>query len=118
MPACSGTLMSISRRAICLLLRIAPSRRSGVDQHAGIEQPLRIDRLLGGPQCRGEQLRALPVVPGPMIAPDRVVVGDGAALRDDRIEGSGLDGAPLLDQAAVAAERVEGEIRWRPVRID
>ena len=52
-----------------------------VQQHAGIEDPGRVERALGRPQRRGERLRALAVVPGPVVAADRVVVGDRARPR-------------------------------------
>ena len=53
-----------------------------------------------------------------MVAPDRVMVGDRAAVRDHGIEAGRLDGVPLRDQLAVPPSGVEGEIRRRPVRID
>ena len=53
-----------------------------------------------------------------MIAPDRVVMGDGAAVRNHRIERR----TPLIARhcawLALFAERVEREIRRGPVRID
>ena len=40
--------------------------------------------------ARGERLRSLPVIPGPVIAPDGVVVGDRAALGDIASEAARL----------------------------
>ena len=40
---------------------------------------------LGGGERGAEQRRALPLVPGHVVAPDRVVVGDRAAALDQRI---------------------------------
>src|SRR5262245_24636629 len=91
---------------------------SRINQHAGIEQPLRVERLLGGAQRVGEQRRALLVVPRTMIAADRVVMRDGAAVCDYRIERRALDGVPLWAEPARLAERVEGEVGRRTVGID
>src|SRR5439155_24197288 len=51
-------------------------------------------------------------------AAGRVVMGHRAAAGDHRVEPRGFDRVPLLDQLAVAAGRMEGEIRRRPVRVD
>src|SRR5436305_3965795 len=89
----------------------------GIDQHARIEQALRVERLLGGAQRLGEQRRALAVIPGPMIASDRVMMRDRAALRDHGIERRTLDTAPLLAELSRFAQRMEREIRRRAVGI-
>ena len=91
---------------------------SWIDQHAGIEQALRIERLLGGAQRVGEQRRALAVVPRAMIAPDRMMMRDRAAVLDHGIERRALDRAPLRAELARLAERMEGEVGRRPVRVD
>ncbi len=52
---------------------------SRVDQHAGVEHAGRIQLSLGRGQGGCESIRPLTVVPGPVVATDRVVVGDGAA---------------------------------------
>ena len=80
--------------------------------------PLRIERALGGAQRRGEQVRPLAVVPAAMVAADGVVMRDRAAGVDQRVARRGLDRPPLLEQRAVPAKRVEGEIRRRAVGID
>ena len=67
--------------------------------------------LLRGAQRRREQLRPLAVVPAPMVAADRVVMGDGAAERHQRVGGGDLDRPALLDQARLVAERVEARNR-------
>ena len=65
-----------------------------------------------------ERLRALAVVPRAVVAADRVVVGDGAAVRDDRLARRRLDLVPHRDLGAAAARRDDGEVRRRPVRVD
>src|SRR5689334_2004926 len=102
------------------------SRRSGarcfkrlrVDQHARVEHALRIELTLGGAKRGGEQLRPLAVVPRPVVAADGMMMGDGAAGFDQGVARGSLDRLPLLQQRAVAAEAVEGEVRRGPVRID
>src|SRR5215470_18824675 len=53
-----------------------------------------------------------------MIAPDRVVVGDGPAIGNDGVERRALDCKPLRAELAGLAERVESEIGRGPVGID
>src|SRR4249920_3254274 len=53
-----------------------------------------------------------------MVAPDRMVMGNGAAVLDHGIEACRFYGVPLRAQLAVTAGGVEGEIRRRPVRVD
>ena len=65
-----------------------------------------------------EKLRPLPVVPGPVIAADGMMMSDGAACRDQRVACRILDGLPLREKRAMPAARVEREIGRRPVRID
>ena len=45
--------------------------------------PGRIESVLGGNEGGGEGFGALPLVPGPVVAADGVMVGDGAAGVDD-----------------------------------
>src|SRR5438552_11346405 len=73
---------------------------------------------LSGPQGGVEKVGPLPIVPGPVIAADGMMMRDGAARHNQRVAGRILDGLPLLEQRAVTAERVEGKIRCGPVRID
>src|SRR6266487_1975024 len=68
-----------------------------IDQDARIERPGRVELRLHGPQPGGERLRALAVVPGSVIAADRVVVGDRAASVDHSVGDGGLDLVPLAD---------------------
>ena len=91
--------------------------RLGVDQHSRIEQALRIQGCLGRPEGSGEQRRALAIVPPPVVAPDRMMVGDRAAICDHGIKTSRLDGVPLRAQLAMPPDGVEGKVRRRPVRI-
>jgi hypothetical protein len=46
----------------------------GIDQHARIEQAMRIQGRLGRPEGSGKQWWALAIVPRPMVAPDRMMV--------------------------------------------
>src|SRR5215469_370863 len=66
-----------------------------IDQDAGIEQALGVEGLLGGFERRAEERGALAIVPGAVVAADGVVMGDGAARGDDRIEARALDFLPL-----------------------
>src|SRR5258708_39206107 len=91
---------------------------SWIDQHTGIEQALRVECLLGGAQRRGEQPRTLLVIPWTMIAADRVMMRDRAAVCDHGIEGGSLDGKPLRGELLWIAERMEREIGRGAVRID
>src|SRR5215471_3609559 len=59
-----------------------------VDQHSRIEQPLGIQVCLGGLKGSGEQRWALAIVPTPVVAPDRVMVSDCAAICNHRINAS------------------------------
>src|SRR6516164_2835174 len=88
-----------------------------LDQDARVHHTLRVERRLRAAQRRGEQLGPLPVVPVPVIAPDRMVMGDSAAGCDERIARGILDLLPLLNQRAMTTERVKGEIRGRTIRI-
>src|SRR5207249_2205143 len=71
-----------------------------VDQHAGVQDARRVERRLGGGECGGEARRTLPVVPGPVVAADGVVVRDRAAEPQDGVGGGLLDGRPLLELGA------------------
>ena len=53
-----------------------------------------------------------------MIASDRVVMGDGPAIRNHRVERRAFDGAPLCAELARLAECVEREICRGAVGID
>ena len=70
----------------------------GIDQHARIEQAMRIQGRLGRPEGSGKQWWALAIVPRPMVAPDRMMVSDRAAVLDHGIQAGRLDGVPLRDQ--------------------
>src|SRR5262245_28143598 len=53
-----------------------------------------------------------------MIAPDCVVMRDGAAILDHRVERRALDRKPLPAEFARLAERMEGEVGGRAVWVD
>src|SRR5712691_7662673 len=91
--------------------------RSSVDQHAGVEDAGGIEGALGRAQRVGEGVRPLAVVPGPMVAAYRVVVGDVAAMSDDRVGGRGLDVGPLLELGPSPSGREDGEVGRGPVGI-
>src|SRR4051794_30244414 len=65
-------------------------RRWYADQHAGVEHAVRIELALGGSERTRKQLRPLPVVPGPVVPADRVVMGDGPAGGEQGLAGRGL----------------------------
>src|SRR6266853_5123037 len=96
------------------------ARRSSlrINQHAGVEHALRIEFFFCCPKRGREQRWALTIVPGPMIASDRVMMRDRATRRNQRVTGGILDRLPLLQKSAVTAERVERKIRRGPIRID
>ena len=75
----------------------------GIDQHARVEDAGGIDRALRRLQRDRERLGALPVVSAPVIAPDRVVVGDRPARIDERVGRGGFDRLPLRELLAVLA---------------
>ena len=50
---------------------------SGGQEDPRVEDPSRVDGGLGGGQGQPERLRSLALVPGPVLAADPVVVGDG-----------------------------------------
>src|SRR5216683_6360650 len=84
---------------------------SALDQHAGIHDPRWVQRA----PCRlvrlGKELRPLLVVPGPVIATDRVVVCDRPASGEQGVRGGALDLGPLVElgsRAALCQDRVVG----------
>ena len=114
-----NAVFSISNGQILVPSRLTLLPRGlGVDEHSRIEQALRIQGCFGSLKGAGEQRWALAIVPPPMVAPDRMMVGDRAAICDYGINTGRLDGVPLRAQLAVPPGGVEGEVwRW-PVRID
>ena len=88
-----------------------------VDQHSRIKEALRIHGCFGRSEGSGEQRWALAIVPPPVVAPDRMMVGDRTAICDYGIKTGRLDGVPLRAQLAMPPSGVEGEVWCRPVRI-
>ena len=95
-----------------------PAFRLRIDQYSRIEQALWIHSCLGGPKGSGEQGRTLAIVPLPMVAADRMMVGDGATVLDHRIKTGRFDGVPLRVQFALSPGGMKSEIWRRAVRID
>src|SRR5213592_2086564 len=89
-----------------------------VDQHAGVQDARRVERRLGGGECGGEARRTLPVVPGPVVAADGVVVRDRAAEPQDGVGGGLLDGRPLLELGAAPPRRDHRVVGRRAVGVD
>lgn len=77
---------------------------------------MEVDRDLGAAERGGEDVGALFVVPGSVVASDGVVVGDGSAGRDDRVADRRLDLVPLGDLVAASARDDHRVLRRRPVR--
>ena len=53
--------------------------------------PVGIERALRRGERFAEQVGALLAIPGHVVAPDRVMMGDRAAGRDQRVGGARLD---------------------------
>src|SRR6516162_9234626 len=92
-------------------------RISGVQQNAGIEQPPRIERVLCCTQRRSKEVGSFFVIPWPVIAADRVVVGDGTTGADQRVARGAFDRPPLTQQIAMPSKRVKCEVRGGPIRV-
>ena len=112
MPAFTANL--VTPRHACL----TDAGQAGSIRTPGLSIPARVQLGLGGAQRGGERGRALAVVPGAVVAADRVVVGDRAAALDHRLGGGGLDLVPLLDLAAPHRRRHHREVGRRPVGVD
>src|SRR6185312_3837460 len=90
---------------------------SGVEQDPWVEDAGRIELRLGRAESGGEGRRALAVVPGAMVATDRVVVGDRAAAAGQRLGDGGLDLVPLLDLPTADRRGEDGEVRGDAVGV-
>ena len=86
--------------------------RTRVEDAGGVQ--LGLGRAQGG----GERRRALAVIPGTVVAADRVVVGDRAAGVDQRLGDGRLDLVPLLDLAAANSGREDREVGRGAVGVD
>ncbi len=84
----------------------------------GLSTPAGSSCSLAARSAVGEGVGALAVIPGPVVAADRVVVGDRAPGGDHGVGGGGLDLVPLLDLAAAARRGEDGEVGGRTVRVD
>ena len=74
-----------------------------LQQDPRVHDPGGVQFSLRAAKRGGEQRRHLPQVPFPMVAPDRMVMGNRAAEREDRLRGRELDLIPLLQFLAGAA---------------
>src|SRR5689334_9165081 len=106
---------SLGPRPAALASLAGCMRLSGIDQDAGIENCVRVECALRGAERRGEAFGTLLVVPGTMVATDGVVVGDGAAVRDDDVGGGGLDLGPLGELRTGSRGRDDRVVRRRAV---
>ena len=79
------------------------SHGSGSISTPGFMMPAGSTAALAPRSAAANGVGPLAVIPGPMVAPDGVVVGDGPALGEDRVGGGALDRRPLLDLLARAA---------------
>src|SRR5262245_19693439 len=77
---------------------VAPitAMRMLADDDAGVHDAGRVEHGFRRGEGGAEQLRPLALVPFHVVAPDRVVMRDGAAVGDDRIGRGLLDLHPLL----------------------
>ena len=73
------------------------------DQHAGVQDPRRVELALGRAQHRGERIGALRVVPRAVVATDGVVVGDRGAVALEDLRRRDLQRVPGLELLAAAA---------------
>src|SRR5262249_21941564 len=77
--ACDETAgADVGSHSTCGKAAASAYRVSWVDQDAGVEHTLGVDRPLSGAQRCGKQLRPLLVVPRTMVAADGMMMGDGA----------------------------------------
>ena len=84
----------------CLEIRAAPMCAALAEQHARIQDAVGVQPFLGRFQHCGEEFGPLPVPAGPVHAPNRMVVGDGAAGVHYCGGGFVLDGSPLRHPTA------------------
>ena len=76
-------------------------------QLPGVHDPGRVEPLLHGAQRLHAQLAHLGGHPGRVVAADGVVVGDRAAVRDDRVHRGRLRRAPLVELGALLRRAIQ-----------
>src|SRR5207245_4012926 len=91
----SDSQRSSPGRADCAVLSI--------HQHTWIHDPRGVQRSPRRPVRLGKEWRPLLVVPRPVVATDRVVVGDRPASGEQGFRGGGLDFGPLVELGSGAA---------------
>ena len=84
----------------------------------GFRTPLGSTASFAPRSASANRIRSLAVVPGPVVTPDGVVMGDRPARVDHRLRDGCLDLVPLLDLAAAVGRAQDREVGSRPVRID
>jgi hypothetical protein len=78
---------------------------------------MRVQPLLDRLQCVTKQLGLLAVVPGPVVAAERMMVRDRPARVDHSFRSGGFHRPKLLDQFGLVAKRVPCEVWCRSIWI-
>ena len=71
--------------------------RLSVNQNTRVQDMVRVQPLLDRLQCVTKQFRPLAVVPGPVVAAERMMVRDSSARVDHCFRGGSFDRPELLD---------------------
>src|SRR4051812_36695613 len=94
-------------------MSMSASTTTSIGEDAGIENFRWVEHALRCSERAPEERGPLPAIPGHVIAPDGVVVGDRSTRREEGVGGAALDVAPLFDEFAGRAADVERVIgRW------
>src|SRR5258708_25539396 len=88
----------VSKKPGLAAIRSATSGHStsGIDQHSGVGDAVRIEFFLRGPKGGREKFRTLTLVPRPVIAANRAMMRDRATRLDNSIAGRVRTGLPVL----------------------
>src|SRR5215211_4193763 len=102
---------------LIVTLQVLANRR-GRQQLPRVHDPGGVEALLRGPQHLDAERAGLRGEPLAVVAADRVMVRDRAAVRQDRLRGRRLGGAPLGERVLLLACQ-EGEVERgaRPVQV-
>src|SRR5258708_8955171 len=95
---------AVSKKPGLAAIRSATSGHStsGIDQHSGVEDAVRIEFFLRGPKGGREKFRALTIVPRPVIAANGVMMRDPPTPLDHRISRRPLHDLPLPPNPTLA----------------